>query len=256
MAPQVQIPFGVDTECVNGDPGKPQIETWLAEDVPNWIARTFRVTTQRSSWATMGLSAGGWCAAMATMLHPAQYSAAVVFGGYFRPDFGPYYEAFPKTSPLQTRYDLVKLARHPPPVALWLEASHADELSYSSIAGLLHAASRRWPSTRSSSNTPATASAYGRPCCPPHCLAGTQHPRIPTRWIRQQRRGRAGAQPRYTQVKPLTGIRYVPGPQHPPGTPPRRPTPQQRQMTPPITEPVHAHRRTRRRVRQGSRRPG
>ena len=140
VAPQVQIPFGVDTECVNGEPGKPQIETWLAEDVPNWIAHTFRVTTQRSSWATMGLSAGGWCAAMATMLHPAQYSAAVVFGGYFQPDFGHYYEAFPKTSPLQTRYDLVKLAKHPPPVALWLEASHADELSYSSIAGLLHTA--------------------------------------------------------------------------------------------------------------------
>ncbi|HET9649492.1 MAG TPA: alpha/beta hydrolase-fold protein, partial [Microlunatus sp.] len=140
VAPQVQIPLGVDTECVNGEPSKPQIETWLAEDVPNWIARTFRINTERSSWATMGLSAGGWCAAMATMLHPAQYSAAVVLGGYFHPDFGPYYEAFPKTSPLETRYDLVKLSSHPPPVALWLETSHADALSYSSSARLLHTA--------------------------------------------------------------------------------------------------------------------
>jgi hypothetical protein len=72
------------------------------------------------------------------MLHPAQFSAAIVLGGYFRPDFGPAYQPFPPSSPLEARYDLLKLGqRSPPPVALWLETSHADPLSYGSSAALL-----------------------------------------------------------------------------------------------------------------------
>lgn len=141
VSPQVEIPSGVDTECVNGSAGYPQLETWLTQDVPNWLAAHFRVRTQRDSWATMGFSAGGWCAAMATMLHPAQYGAAVVLGGYFRPSFSPTYDAFPPHSPLAHRYDLVSLAsRRPPPVALWVETSHADSLSYGTTAKLLQAA--------------------------------------------------------------------------------------------------------------------
>jgi len=140
VSPQVEIPAGVDTECVNGSAPKPQVETWLAQDVPNWVTRTFRVGTDRASWATIGLSAGGWCAAMLTMLHPAQYAAAIAFGGYFRPDFGPYYEPYPPNSRLEARYDLVALAsRAPPAVAIWLETSHADALSYPSSAAFLKA---------------------------------------------------------------------------------------------------------------------
>lgn len=140
VSPQVEIPAGVDTECVNGRAGLPQLETWLTVDVPNWVASTFRVRTDRGSWAAVGLSAGGWCAAMAAMLHPAQYGAAVVLGGYFRPQFG-LYEPYPAQSPLARRYDLVALARRrPPPTALWLETSHTDATSYSSSAALLKAA--------------------------------------------------------------------------------------------------------------------
>ena len=138
VSPQIEFPGGVDTECVNGRPGNPQVETWLTRDVPTWVTHTFRVRTVRSSWAVIGLSAGGWCAAMAAMLHPAQYSAAVVLGGYFRPEFGPFYEPYPPNSPLTRRYDLVALARRrPPPVAMWLETSHADAVSYRSSAAFL-----------------------------------------------------------------------------------------------------------------------
>lgn len=141
VSPQLEIPVGVDTECVNGTGGNPQVETWIARDVPNWVAHTFRVQTDRASWAAIGLSAGGWCAAMVAMLHPAQYAAAIVMGGYFRPEFGPLYDAFPPASRLAARYDLVALAkRAPPPVALWLETSHTDAVSYNSSAALLRAA--------------------------------------------------------------------------------------------------------------------
>jgi enterochelin esterase-like enzyme len=141
VSPQVEIPAGMDTECVNGSAGNPQMETWLAQDVPNWVTHTFRVQTNRASWATIGLSAGGWCAAMVAMLHPAQYAAAIVMGGYFRPEFGSFYEAYPPGGQLAHRYDLVALSkRKPPPVAIWLETSHSDPISYNSSAAFLKAA--------------------------------------------------------------------------------------------------------------------
>jgi len=141
VSPQVEFPAGADTECINGPPGTPQVETWLAQDVPTWVTHTFRVATDRGSWAAIGLSAGGWCAAMTTMLHPAQYAAAIVMGGYFRPEFGAAYHPFPVGSPRAARYDLVALAkRAPPPIALWVESSHSDPVSYSSTADLLKTA--------------------------------------------------------------------------------------------------------------------
>lgn len=141
VSPTLETPPGVDTECVNGSAGRPQLETWLTRDVPNWVTHTFRVRPERSSWATIGLSTGGWCAAMAAMLHPDRYAAAVVLAGYFRPVFGPFYEPFPAGSRLASRYDLLALARRaPPPVAIWLETSHSDHVSYRSSAALLKAA--------------------------------------------------------------------------------------------------------------------
>ena len=141
VSPQVEVPAGADTECVNGSAGKPQVETWLSQDVPNWVANTFRVQTDRNSWVAIGLSAGGWCAAMVAMLHPAQYSSAIVMGGYFRPEFGTFYEPYPPGSRLAARYDLIALsAQKPPPVAIWMETSHSDAVSYDSSAAFLKAA--------------------------------------------------------------------------------------------------------------------
>jgi enterochelin esterase-like enzyme len=141
VSPQVEVPAGVDTECVNGRPGYPQLETWLAQDVPNWVTHTFRVRTDRAAWASIGLSAGGWCAAMVTMLHPAQYGAAIVMGGYFRPELSPAYDPYPPGSALARRYDLPALVRRgPPAVAIWLETSHSDSVSYTSSAALLKVA--------------------------------------------------------------------------------------------------------------------
>jgi enterochelin esterase-like enzyme len=140
VSPQTEVPGGVDTECVNGTAGRPQVETWLTKDVPAWVARTFRVRTDRGSWATIGLSAGGWCAAMASMLHPAQYAASIVMAGYFRPEPGPFYDPYPASSSLNKRYDLVALARnHPPPVTMWLQTSHADPVSFAPSAEFLRA---------------------------------------------------------------------------------------------------------------------
>ena len=141
ISPQLEVPAGTDTECVDGLPGDPQVETWLTRDVPDWVAAHFRVRVDRGSWATVGMSAGGWCAAMAAMLHPAQYGGAIVMAGYFRPVFGPQYEPFPVDSDSERRYNLLALIhRQPPPTALWLGTSHADTLSYPTSAALISGA--------------------------------------------------------------------------------------------------------------------
>jgi len=141
VAPQIEFPPGNDTECVNGGTGQPQVETWLSTDVPAQVASRLRVATDRGSWAALGFSSGGWCAAMASMLHPDVFGAGVVLGGYTTPDFGRGYQPFGAGDPAAARYDLVALAKSaPPPVALWLETSKADGLSYSSSAALLKAA--------------------------------------------------------------------------------------------------------------------
>jgi hypothetical protein len=78
---------------------------------------------------------------MVAMLHPAQYAAAIVMGGYFRPEFSPFYYPYPPGSQLTARYDLVALSkRQPPPVAIWLETSHSDHVSYTSSAAFLKTA--------------------------------------------------------------------------------------------------------------------
>jgi hypothetical protein len=139
VAPQIEIPPGRDTECVDGGPGLPAVDTWLTQDVPDWVVRTFRVRTDRAGWATAGLSAGGWCSAMASLLNPGRYGAALVFGGYFGAKFGSAYRPWPPGGPLARRYDLIaRVTADPPPVAMWVETSHSDRTSYASTEKFLH----------------------------------------------------------------------------------------------------------------------
>ena len=132
-------PGGRDTECVNGGQGR-QYEDALTKSLPTWLGQHVRVETGRGSWATLGYSAGAWCAAMLTMRHPDQFSAAISLGGYFEPDFSNY-KPFTPDSAEGRSYDLVALARNePPPVALWVETSKVDPLSFGTTQELIQAA--------------------------------------------------------------------------------------------------------------------
>jgi enterochelin esterase-like enzyme len=140
VAPDIQLPAGVDSECVDAGPAGARVETWAAVDVPAWVSTSFRVQPARDGWATIGLSSGGWCAASAALLHPDRFGAAIVLGGYFRPEFSGR-APFPASSAAAQRYDLVALARNaPPPVAVWLETSPADRVSWSTSSAFVAAA--------------------------------------------------------------------------------------------------------------------
>lgn len=134
-------PHHLDTECVNGGAKGPQMEDWLTRDVPDWVRGHLRVAPDAQSWATMGLSTGGFCATMATFLHPDTYGAAIELGGYLAPVFDPTYQPFARGSAAWDRYDLVKRATvDPPDVQLWVETSKADTLSYPGNARLIASA--------------------------------------------------------------------------------------------------------------------
>jgi enterochelin esterase-like enzyme len=78
----VSVVLPRDTECTNVPEG-PQAETFLAQDVPEAVERTFRVQTGRSGWSVLGYSTGGYCAAKLAMMYPQEFSSAVSLAGYY-----------------------------------------------------------------------------------------------------------------------------------------------------------------------------
>ncbi|HMM94971.1 alpha/beta hydrolase-fold protein [Phycicoccus sp.] len=138
VIPQINAPRTYDSECVDGGAGGPQVDTWLARELPRWVVEHFRVRTDRTSWAAVGYSFGGWCAASLAVRHPDVYGAFVSFQSYFRPDFGT---TVAPAVPHLTGYDLVRLERRSPvAVAGWVETSKQDSLSYPSTVAFLRAA--------------------------------------------------------------------------------------------------------------------
>jgi S-formylglutathione hydrolase FrmB len=71
-------------QCLN-DPHGIQDMTFVAEDVPEYIARFVRVQPPGRAWGVAGYSEGGYCAANIALQEPDRYGAAGVMSGYFAP---------------------------------------------------------------------------------------------------------------------------------------------------------------------------
>jgi enterochelin esterase-like enzyme len=74
----------VSLQCLN-QAGGPQDLTYLAEDLPDQIARSVRVQPPGPAWGLAGYSEGGFCAANMALRFPARYGFAGSLSGYFRP---------------------------------------------------------------------------------------------------------------------------------------------------------------------------
>ena len=75
-----------DSECVDVDPHvhtDSRAETYLAHDLPTYVAHSYRAAAGRINWVVGGYSTGGYCAANLALRHPATYAAALVLSGYF-----------------------------------------------------------------------------------------------------------------------------------------------------------------------------
>lgn len=74
------VVFPRDTECTNV-PAGPQVETFLAQDLPAAVDAGLRV--RPAAWGIMGDSTGGYCATKITMDHFDRFRGGVALSGYF-----------------------------------------------------------------------------------------------------------------------------------------------------------------------------
>ena len=71
-------------QCLN-NPGGIQDMTFVAQDVPHYVARLVRVQPPGRAWGLAGYSEGGFCTANVALQDPAGWGAAGVMSGYFAP---------------------------------------------------------------------------------------------------------------------------------------------------------------------------
>ena len=71
-------------QCLN-EVGGTADETFLAYDVPAFVASTVRVEPPGQAWGVTGYSEGGFCAANMALRHPLRFGFAGVVSGYFQP---------------------------------------------------------------------------------------------------------------------------------------------------------------------------
>ena len=74
----------ISLQCLNQFHG-PQDATYLAEDLPAYIARSLRVQPPGLAWGIAGYSEGGFCAANLGLKYGKQFGFAGVLSGYFAP---------------------------------------------------------------------------------------------------------------------------------------------------------------------------
>ncbi|MFQ4147326.1 alpha/beta hydrolase-fold protein [Arthrobacter sp. LAPM80] len=152
LAPLVVIPdpngsTSANTMCLNSRIA--QADTYMAEDVPNWIKTHLNVDSNPAHWAVGGFSFGGTCAVQMVTRHPEVYRSFMAISPEREPAlaversitisraFGGDEAAFDAQVPL------VLLARNQyPTVHGWFASGSGDTL-YSANVKVLHAAARK-----------------------------------------------------------------------------------------------------------------
>lgn len=74
----------LDTECIRSAQGG-DIERYLAQDVPRFLAARLPAARAPQAWTVAGLSEGGTCALMLGLRHPRQFASIVDLSGLDRP---------------------------------------------------------------------------------------------------------------------------------------------------------------------------
>lgn len=125
-----------DSECVDGALGN--WHTYLTEDVPAWVAAQSRMATGADHTGLGGYSMGGFCAQVAALRHPTQFSLFGNLSGTVKVDYaassGGYPALFGVADPaaLVAENDSINIIRTQPEsrsVRSWLRTGNADDAS-------------------------------------------------------------------------------------------------------------------------------
>ena len=130
-------------ECTDAVDGA-RDATYLGVDVPQDIARSFRVLPPGASWAIGGFSTGGYCAAMLALRAPRSFGAVMDLDGYLHPQEGGFLpRRFHGDVAAESGYDVPTLLAadaHGPLPAFYLmsgSGNRADEADAVTLAHLL-----------------------------------------------------------------------------------------------------------------------
>jgi hypothetical protein len=136
VMPDANGGLGVSLQCLNIYRG-PQDETFLSDDVPDYIAAHLRVQPPGKGWGIAGYSEGGFCAANLGLRDGKVFSYAGVLSGYYAPDpnllENPHRLVSGFSGPLQKHlntpmYLLLKLPATTPIAQFWLGVGGSDRV--------------------------------------------------------------------------------------------------------------------------------
>ncbi len=72
-----------DSECANSTNGQMKMETFISKTVPEYVDSHYRTIARPAGRGIMGMSAGGFCAAMLALRHPDVFGTSISFSGYY-----------------------------------------------------------------------------------------------------------------------------------------------------------------------------
>jgi S-formylglutathione hydrolase FrmB len=72
-----------DSECADSFDGREWFDTFVGTTVVAWVDSHYRTIATLDARAIMGMSQGGYCAAILSLHHPNVFGTAIAFSGYF-----------------------------------------------------------------------------------------------------------------------------------------------------------------------------
>jgi S-formylglutathione hydrolase FrmB len=137
LAPIVVVPDATGTPlanpmCLNSALG--QVETYLADDVPNWLRANLQLDSEPRHWAIGGFSYGGTCSLQLAVRRPQEFPTFLDISGQREPTlgnrqrtvraaFGGDFNQFRAANPL----DILAHAHQPSIAGIIAVGTHDDE---------------------------------------------------------------------------------------------------------------------------------
>ncbi|WP_206343141.1 alpha/beta hydrolase [Streptomyces mesophilus] len=132
--------------CVDGKLGK--VQTYLSEDVPNWVTAHLQAAKDRTQWAISGLSNGGTCSLQIAVNAPQRYGAFIDISGEDEPSIGSHQQtvnsvfggdeaAFRKVNPMDV------MARQKFPDTAGVFVAGTDDATFGPQAKVVYDAARK-----------------------------------------------------------------------------------------------------------------
>jgi enterochelin esterase-like enzyme len=135
-----------DTECVNGPQGL--AESYLTQDVPDWVANTLGIRPDPSNWGVVGFSEGGTCALGLATEAPDVFGRFVDIAGDTAPNHGDtaatlrYLYGGNGVAARSFQPSYILSSRHFPRLQGWFAAGRGDRAGLATVRRLAPLAAR------------------------------------------------------------------------------------------------------------------